>query len=479
MINKDFKSNAKNVVDALANYLHECEDGSQKVINQPTIFDIVNDLDIGPLLESGGLTGNKLENFVKQYLKTTTKMHHNRYMAHQVSVPHPTGSLGSFIDGLTNNAMAIYEMGPGATAIEIHMINWMLKKIGWVPAPISGDPKTTQVKSYGSGVMTHGGSLANLTAMITARSAMFPNFWRDGNTGDVVVLVPEQSHYSLKRTIGILGLGEKNCISIPSDEDGRVIPNKLPKLIKNLKKNGKKIMAIVGNACGTAAGLYDPLDEIGAICKEHNIWFHVDAAQGAGAIVCDEYRYLVNGIEKADSVVWDAHKMFRTPVLSAAVLVKNYRHLDNAFTQEASYLVHDKEQPGIDQMMRAVECTKSGLGLKMFMSIAAMGEKGLIDYISSRTKLAVEAAKYIEIQSDIECPVTPETCILCFRIGKNDQRQLEIRKKLLKDGNFYISTTYYKNARWLRCVIINPNTTLDDIKELIYEVRKINTELGT
>ena len=142
-------------------------------------------------------------------------------------------------------------------------------------------------------------------------------------------------------------------------------------------------------------------------------------------------------------------------------------------------MVHDKEQPGIDQMMRAVECTKSGLGLKMFMSIAAMGEKGLIDYISSRTKLAVEAAKYIEIQSDIECPVTPETCILCFRIGKNDQRQLEIRKKLLKDGNFYISTTYYKNARWLRCVIINPNTTLDDIKELIYEVRKINTELGT
>ena len=108
-----------------------------------------------------------------------------------------------------------------------------------------------------------------------------------------------------------------------------------------------------------------------------------------------------------------------------------------------------------------------------------MGEDGLTDYISSRTKLAVEAANYIETQNDIQCPVTPETCILCFRIGDDDHRQLEIRKKLLKSGNFYISTTEYKNARWLRCVLINPKTTLDDLKELFNEVRKINTELDT
>ena len=479
MADINFESDAKHVIDALAKYLIECEDHSQQVINQPPIFDIINDLEIDTLVANGGLTGHKLEKFVSDYLKSTTRLHHSHYMAHQVSVPHPTGALGSFIDGLTNNAMAIYEMGPGATAIEFYMINWMLKKIGWIPSPVPGSPTGQKLTSYGGGVMTHGGSLANLTAMVAARSAAFPNFWRDGNSGDVVVLVPEQSHYSLKRTVGILGLGERNCISMPADEDGRVLPERIPELIKNLECDGKKIMAIVGNACGTAAGLYDPLDKIGTICNEHGIWFHVDAAHGAGAIVCDEYRYLVNGIESADSVIWDAHKMFRTPVLSAAILVKNHRHLDHAFSQEASYLVHEKEQPGVDQMMRAVECTKSGLGLKMFMSIAAMGEDGLTDYISSRTKLAVEAANYIETQNDIQCPVTPETCILCFRIGDDDHRQLEIRKKLLKSGNFYISTTEYKNARWLRCVIINPKTTLDDLKELFNEVRKINTELDT
>ncbi len=477
MSKDNFDHNAPIVIDALSKYLDECDNSNTRVIYQPPMAEIIKDLNLKSLIEDGRLEGKNLQTFAKEYLKTATKLHHRHYMAHQVSIPHMTGSLGSLIDAVTNNAMAIYEMGPGATAIEYFMINWMLEKIGWHPSPIPGGKNIDNDTPYGGGVMTHGGSLANLTAMIAARSATFPNIWRDGNPGNIVVLVPEQSHYSLKRTVAMIGLGEKNCISMPADEDGRVLPDEVPTLIEKLHADGKKIMAIVGNACGTAAGLYDPLEQIGAICRDYGIWFHVDAAHGAGAIVCEEYRYLVKGIESADSVIWDAHKMFRTPVVCASVLLKDHRHLDHAFSQEASYLAHEKEQPGVDQIMRTVECTKSGLGLKMFMAIAAMGEEGLADYISSRTKLAVDAANYISGLDDIECPVTPETCILCFRIGKNDARQLEIRKKLLKDGKFYISTTEYKNARWLRCVIINPKTTLDDLKELIEEVREINAGL--
>lgn len=478
MSTDNFVNNASTVINLLDDFLEECEDKNKPVINQIPMAEIIDDLNFDDLIVNGGLDGEKLERFTEDYLKSATKLHHSHYMAHQVSIPHTTGALGSLIDAVTNNAMAIYEMGPGATAVEYYMINWMLGKIGWTPAPIPGRKGDEVPDFHGGGVMTHGGSLANLTAMVAARSAMFPDFWENGTTGDIVVLVPEQSHYSLKRTAGIIGLGEKNCISMPADEDGRVLPEKIPALIDELKAQGKQVMAIVGNACGTAAGLYDPLDKIGAICKDYGIWFHVDAAHGAGAIVCEEYKYLVKGIESADSVIWDAHKMFRTPILSAAILVKDHRHLIGAFSQEASYLVHEKEQPGVDLMMRAVECTKSGLGLKMFMAIAALGENGLKDYISSRTKLAVEASEYIHSLDDFECPVTPETCILCFRIGTDNQRQLEIRKRLLKNGNFYISTTGYKGARWLRCVIINPKTTLGDLKELFDEVRRINDELN-
>ena len=255
MSKENFKNNAKAVVSALSKYLDQCEEPSSPVIHQRPIFDILNKLNVEELIKTGDLDGPKLEKFTTDYLDETTKLHNPHYMAHQVSVPHTTGALGSFIDGLTNNAMAIYEMGPAATAIEYFMINWMLGKIGWKQAPIPGKPDDTTTNSHGSGVMTHGGSLANLTALVAARSAKFPNIWRDGNPGNIVVLVPEQSHYSLKRTVGIIGLGENNCISMPADEDGRVMAEKIPELIEKLKNDGKQIMAIVGNACGTAAGL--------------------------------------------------------------------------------------------------------------------------------------------------------------------------------------------------------------------------------
>lgn len=475
MINSQFEMNIKTVINALNNYLVSCNDKNSSVLLQKPMAEILDTLNASSLIQDGNLEGENLRNFIENYLANTTKLHHKHYMGHQVSVPHPTGALGSYIDGFTNNAMAIYEMGPAASALEIFMLNWMIEHIGWAPAPLNSD---YDAKLYASGVMTHGGSLANLTALVTARSAKFPEIWENGTPSNLVVLVPEQSHYSLKRTVGILGIGEKNCLKMPADDNGRVLPDQIPAFIAELKNQGKDILAIIGNACGTAAGLYDPLDKIGDICAEHDIWFHVDAAHGAGAIVSPKYRHLVKGIEKADSVIWDAHKMFRTPILCAALLVKNARHLDGAFSQEASYLVHDKEQPGVDQMMRAVECTKSGLGLKMFMSIAAMGEDGLCNYINSRTELAVTAAEYINSIDGFESPVVPETNILCFRIGTDNQRQLDIRKELLKTGEYYISTTEYKNARWLRCVLINPNTDLDVIKGLISEVKRINEKLG-
>lgn len=476
-MSNNFKADANMVLLSLAQYIDDCQLKTLPVIKQPPMSELIHALDLENLIDGGGLHGKRLESFIKNYLDATTKLHHKNFLAHQISVPHPTGALASFIDGTTNNETSVYEMGPAASAIEYFMINWMLKKIGWTASPVPGEKTGEGLADYSGGVFTHGGSLANLTAMITARSAKFPDIWKDGQPSNMVILVPEQSHYSLKRTSGILGLGEKNCIPMPSDKDGRVIAEEIPILIKKLHAKNKEVMAIVGNACGTAAGLYDPLDKIGNICNEHDVWFHVDAAHGAGAIICEDYRYLVKGIEKADSIIWDAHKMFRTPALCAAILVKDYRYLDTAFTQEASYLFHDKDQNGVDFARRTVECTKSSLGLKMFMTIAAMGEENLKDYIGSRTELARDAARYIDEQNDFECPVMPETNILCFRIGDNDEKQLEIRKRLLEQGNFYITSTKYKDVRWLRCVFINPDTRIGDFKSLIEEIRKISKVL--
>lgn len=471
----NFALNSDSVAKALAAYIKTSNEKKFPAIRQRPTEELIEILDLENLLSEGSLDGETLQKFVETYLQNTTRLHHPGFLAHQVATPHPTGALGSFIDGATNNAMAVYEMGPAASSIEYFMVNWMLEKIGWktVACPEQGNENS----DHAGGVLTHGGSLANLTALLAARSAKVPDFWKKGNPGNLVVLVPEQSHYSMKRSVAIIGLGEDNCLTLPADEDGRVLPEEIPLLLEDLKSQGKQVMAIVANACGTAAGLYDPLDPIASLCEEHNIWLHVDAAHGGGALVSKKLRPLMAGIERADSVIWDAHKMLRSPTLCAAILMRDHRHLDQAFEQEASYLFHEKDQPGFDFMARTVECTKSGLGLKLFMTLAAMGEQGLEDHVNQMVEMAQKSANLFEAQDDFEIAIRPETNILCFRTGTKDSVQMEIRRRLLEKGDFYFSTTLYKGQRWMRLVFMNPVVEMRDVEELIEEIRVVRDSL--
>jgi len=118
---------------------------------------------------------------VDKYLASTTRLHHPDYLAHQLAVPHYAGALAAFVEGFTNNVSTIYEMGPGAVSIEYFMINWLLEKVGWQPAPARGRDVAEQPCS--GGVLTHGGSLANFTALVAARSRIAPQVWQDGILG--------------------------------------------------------------------------------------------------------------------------------------------------------------------------------------------------------------------------------------------------------------------------------------------------------
>lgn len=470
-----FLSDAEIVINNLNNYYRESIAKEKPVINQVPLGDIIDELKLGSYISGGGLSQGHLKKFIKKYLALTTRLHHPAYLAHQVAVPYYTGALGSLIDGFTNNAMAIYEMGPAAASIEYFIINWLLKKVGWIPSPVRSKNGTKQ-EYFGAGVLTHGGSLANLTAMIAARNRISPEAWNKGNPQDLVLLVPEGCHYSVERAGGILGIGQDALYHLEIDEKGSIDLDRLPFICDNIKDSGQRIMALVVNACNTAVGIYDPLQEIGDFCQERGIWFHVDGAHGASALISKKYKHLLRGVEKADSITWDAHKLLRVPTLCAALLVRDHKDLDNAFEQEASYIFHDKIQPGFDFIHRSVECTKAGLGLRFFMTVAALGEKRLGEYVENQFDLAAEAFEYINKLDGFKCAVKPQSNILCFRIEGNDDLQLKIRDKLTTEGDFYISTTSFNGIRYLRLSIMNPDTSLDDIKYLIQRIREVSQE---
>ena len=187
------------------------------------------------------------------------------------------------------------------------------------------------------------------------------------------------------------------------------------------------------NACTTATGLYDPIDEVAEFCESHNLWLHVDGAHGATALLSDKERHLMKGISRADSLTWDAHKMMRTSALSAAILFKDQKSMAGTFHQDASYIFYGDDQIGFDVGPYAVECTKSALGAKLFWVLAMEGEGGMANFVEKQYADTRKFYELINAQADFTCPYKPEANILCFKydgVDGNDA-QLALREKIL------------------------------------------------
>ena len=466
------------VNDYLAQYLKSCQDGQGRISRQIDAVELADKMKLKYWIEEGGLHKDNIHQILEPYLEHSQRMQHPHYIGHQVSVNHLASGIADFIHGSINNPMAIYEMGPSAAVIEKTMVNWMLRKIGWLKSDDITD--FSEVEGNGTGVFTHGGSMANLTALLAARAEIDPHAWEDGVASDIVVIAPEVSHYSVARSVSILGIGKRNIWAVKVDEEERMIPNELALCIERARSENKRIMAVIANACATSTGLYDPIREIGEICKKYKVWFHVDGAHGASALLSDKEKHFLEGVELCDSLIWDTHKMLRTSTLSAAVLFKNPRHMIQAFQQKGSYLFHEKENLGFDLLPYTIECTKSSLATKLFWVLAAEGEKGLQEFVEGRYSITRKFYHLISSQDDFECPYFPEANIICFRYSKIDmvnKSQLMIRNQLTIHGNFYITSTEIKNIRYLRMTVINPLTNEEHIKNLLQEIRTIAVKM--
>ncbi len=415
----DYADVAQLTVELLAAYVAGARAGVGPVTVQPDPDELAAKLELDRWIREGGMDAEALAAWLPPYLEATVRLHHPGSLAHQVATPSTGAALADLIHGATNNPMAKYEMGPAGATIEREVVRWMLRQVGF-------DADTA------GGVLTHGGSLANLTALLAARAHAAPDAWRDGVGADLALLAPRSVHYSITRAAAILGLGERAVIELDVDELERIRPDRLEAALDRCTGAGRKALALVATAPATSTGLHDDLASIGAFCAEHGIWLHVDAAHGGSALLSDRHRGRLAGIERADSIVWDAHKMLRTSALCAAVLVKRARDLPAAFQQHADYIFDGHDSIGFDLVDRALETTKATLGLKLFLSLAWAGERGLGEYVASRYELTRRFHHALSREPGISCPYVPESNILCFRVEGCDQ--LDLRERILADG---------------------------------------------
>ncbi len=468
-----FAASKKIVATALEKYIQESLSEPAEVLKQKTPEAIAEALKVKAIFEKGFENTEQLQAFITTYLENTNHLKNPRYMGHQVAVPQDLSGIPDWIHGTINNPSSLYEMGPAGATLEGFMINWMLDQLGWFKGSDLSD--FSRLSENGSGILTHGGSIANMTALSAARAAIAPEAWEEGSPKDLVVMGPSTSHYSIVRALSIMGMGKKSFIPVPVDENEVILTHALEEVYAQIKKEGKRVMAVVANACATSTGLFDPLDEMASFCKKHQLWYHVDGAHGAVALLSKRHKNLVQGIEQADSVIWDAHKMLRVPALCTAVLFKNQKHMWNSFHQKGSYVFHENEVVGMDSMPFTVECTKSALGTKLFWSFALEGEEAMVKFIENSFQQARDLYEFLNTHQDFHCPYPPQSNILCFQYKPeelDDQQQLALRYELINSGEFYITSCVVQGKRYLRTVLMNPLSTLEDYRELSKAIEK-------
>jgi L-2,4-diaminobutyrate decarboxylase len=437
-------------------------------------------------LERGLPTGAERERILQHFseivavmLQRGHNLHDPRYIGHQVPASVPLAGLFDAVGSTTNQPMAIYEMGPWATAAEWAMVDRLGALIGWQSGEFAG-------------LATHGGSLANLTALLAARNVSVNDSWEQGLSGHgppPVLVVHTDTHYSVGRSAGVLGLGTAQVLRVGIDARRRMDPDRLEDMLRQLRQQNRPIVAVVACSCSTPIGAFDPLPAIADVCRRHEVWLHVDAAHGGSACVSPRYRHLVDGLDRADSVVWDAHKMLFMPALCAFVFFRDKAHRFEAFRQEAPYLF-DPTAPGLaeyDSGLRTVECTKRAAAFGLWGVWALFGQQLFTDLVDVTFSLGQTFHEKLQAASDFEPVHDPQCNIVVFRYVPNElieapaeqlgRFQLELRRRVIESGEFYIVSTKIDGVGALRTTIINPLTTPDHLDQLLDTIRRHGREL--
>ncbi len=406
--------------------------------------------------------------FWKDTINETIHIHHPKYLGHQVCASLPLAGLGEMLNGTLNNGSAIYEMGPVSTAMERVVIDWLSGAMGY--------------PDEASGVLTSGGSLGNLTALLAARQHQSGyDHWTEGKRDGFhpAIMVSEESHYSVSRAVQIMGWGESGVIKVPANHLHQLDASRLEEIYDRAEKQGFKVLALVGNACSTSTGTYDPLEEMADFSEKKGLWFHIDGAHGGAAAITPKYRHLTKGIERADSIVIDFHKMLGISALTTAVLFKDGKRSYETFNQKAVYIFNNEERGlWFNSAVRTLECTKNMMGTKVYSILRTYGPQVFIDYFTACYDLGKLFASLIKVSGDFQLPYEPVSNIVCYRYmaaGKSDPElnllNSEIRKKLTESGKFYIVQTQIDGKTYLRSALMNPFTTSSDLEDLLKEIR--------
>ena len=329
---------------------------------------------------------------------------HPRFFAFINATADPVGTAADYLASAMNSNCW------GGDHASIHVER---RVVAWL-AEILGLPATAE------GLLTSGGSMANFTALATARCAKAPGVREDGFAGTppLVVYVSDEVHNCVDKAVDLLGIGWKQLRKIPTDDRFRIRVDLLKRAIADDRKAGRQPAIVVGNAGTVNTGAIDPLDELADLCAREGLWFHVDGAYGALASVSPRLKPLFHGLERADSVAADPHKWLYVPYEAGATLVREPGRMAEAFRRPAPYLVHDPDSPVLGPVLfneRGPELSRGFKALKVWVGLKHHGRRGYAAAVEHDVAMARALAAAVREREDFELLAEPVLSIVGFR----------------------------------------------------------------
>jgi glutamate/tyrosine decarboxylase-like PLP-dependent enzyme len=456
-----------------------------KVCNHVEPTEIIEELQLTNLnkVESDAEFIKLLEKIFSYSVVTNNKMFFNQLFAGS----DPYSCLSELCVSILNTSMYTYEMAPVFTLMETYLFDRIKHLFGFDEGGDGGDI-----------MVSPGGSLSNILSMHLARYNYDNLIKVDGIYGlkHARIYVSHDSHYSFLKGAMFIGFGKKNIIKIKT-KYGKMITSELETQIKSDIESGYIPLMAIGTAGTTVFGFYDNLEEIGKICKKHNIWFHVDAAWGGAVIFSDKHKHKLNGIDYANSLTWNPHKMLRVPLQCSLLLVRDKKIAEECNmidANESDYLFQSDKyyDKSLDTGKKYVLCGRKVDVLKLWVAWKTRGEQQFSIDIDKVHELAIlfknkinESNKLQIVLSDIE---STNVCFWYCPPNKKQYNDLKffnivvpkIKEKMVKEGTMMISYQpmhHYKLPNFFRIVFINPLLEEKDLNNVIDLILKYGDEV--
>jgi aromatic-L-amino-acid decarboxylase len=417
-----------------------------------------------PLPLSSSSLDSCLDFFFERILPGMTRVSHPRFHAY---IPCPSsfaGALGEMLAAGTNPFVGSWLGGGTVSALELTVLRWLAELLGFEPEA--------------GGILTSGGSMANLVGLAAARAKFGDDILERG-----VLYLSREGHASVNKAAGILGFRRESIRTIGVDDRCRMDLDELERWVETDRGEGRIPFFVCANAGTTNTGAIDPLPEVADLCERLNLWLHIDAAYGGFAAIAPEGRELLRGMQRADSLTLDPHKWLYCPMGVGCALVRDPRILEQAFSAEGEYL-KDLPDDEVNFLNRGPELSRPGRVLSVWMLLRSAGREELAAQIQEDMRLARLAASLLCRDNRLEVD-EPTLSVVTFRHQSREgeseavrsARDTALMEATLADGQLMLSTTFLDGRNTLRFVVMNHRTTERDIRISVGRIRELVSEL--